>query len=592
MTSLPPSAVKDSLFLKKMQPRHSLGALLGVGWLVGIADTLRPNAAAHDIDDTLRALQIKDVLADGQWFNRHLPQITLPETYASPWSRLVDLPYVLLTKLFDVALPTEAALRVATLIWPAFLMLAFGVLIHATIRNLLGRDLRLIELIGLIVLFSQAALEFAPGRIDHHNVQFALMAGVAYALTCQPGWRMGAALGLLSAASIAVGLETAPLISVLALGLGLSACISSDHNRLRLIGFGAGLSVSTLILGLVLLGPSGMMSVHFDALSAPFIAALIGVGLICSVSPLVWPQFGLVVPRAILLRLASLAVPAAMLITSLIAAFPDSLNGPYQMIDPVSQAFWLDNVPTEHSGFTLVPQASKIALTILLCLSIGSVALATLTMLSSASTHRILWALMACAVLLAILQVRHMRLALLMAYIASPIAINFILARSDSLIKGLGIAGASMGVFLVIGFSPLGQTNEADAIAYTFMAGDTCEVADFSVLETVDPGRILAPFGIGFRILEADAGHTISAIPFHRASPGIRQMANAFTAKAGQPISAALDGIDYVVVCARDWDLPMGDVPLYKDLVQQTPRAGLTLVSPAAHGELLIYRVD
>ena len=48
-----------------------------------------------DIDDDLRAVQIRLLVEGGAWFDRTIPMIQMPEAYISPWSRLVDLPYAI-----------------------------------------------------------------------------------------------------------------------------------------------------------------------------------------------------------------------------------------------------------------------------------------------------------------------------------------------------------------------------------------------------------------------------------------------------------------------------------------------------------------
>ncbi|HLP70393.1 MAG TPA: hypothetical protein VK181_23045, partial [Rhizobium sp.] len=55
----------------------------------------------RDIDDLLRAQQIRTLLDSGHWYDLTIPTIRMPEVYVSPWSRLVDLPYVVLTLLIQ-----------------------------------------------------------------------------------------------------------------------------------------------------------------------------------------------------------------------------------------------------------------------------------------------------------------------------------------------------------------------------------------------------------------------------------------------------------------------------------------------------------
>ena len=90
-----------------MQPentslRSRLSSLLPIGTFLLIAIGLLAGDAVNgstvqDIDDIARRLQIADLLRDGEWHDLKWPFLAMPEPYVSPWSRLVDLPYVLVT---------------------------------------------------------------------------------------------------------------------------------------------------------------------------------------------------------------------------------------------------------------------------------------------------------------------------------------------------------------------------------------------------------------------------------------------------------------------------------------------------------------
>jgi hypothetical protein len=54
----------------------------------------------------------------------------------------------------------------------------------------------------------------------------------------------------------------------------------------------------------------------------------------------------------------------------------------------------------------------------------------------------------------------------------------------------------------------------------------------------------------------------------------------------------ALEGIDYVVVCAAAHDKPLDDMPLFRDLTRAQPPAGLELVAPESPSRVKVYRVN
>ena len=141
-----------------------------------------------DVDDQLRALQIEHLFAGkAGWFDLTLTFVQMPEAYVSPWSRLVDLPYVVLATLFGLALPATDSLKLAFLVWPPVLLAVFAALVVAVARRLadgivLSRLTEALALVAMAVTMVTGVLEFAPGRIDHHNVQLVAMLVIALGL--------------------------------------------------------------------------------------------------------------------------------------------------------------------------------------------------------------------------------------------------------------------------------------------------------------------------------------------------------------------------------------------------------------------------
>ena len=72
-----------------------------------------------DGDDVMRFVQIRDYLQGQSWFNTD--QLRLGFSGAGTdmhWSRLVDVPLVFLTHIFSLFMDQEAALMLASSIWP------------------------------------------------------------------------------------------------------------------------------------------------------------------------------------------------------------------------------------------------------------------------------------------------------------------------------------------------------------------------------------------------------------------------------------------------------------------------------------------
>jgi len=573
--------------------RWPLFAALGCGLFAALSDALRPVSAVIDVDDALRRRQIEDLLADNHWFDRTLPFIGAEAPYVSPWSRLVDAPYYLIKRALEPLLGTPAALDVACLIWPALMLLPMIFMLHGTARKLLGREMKPVEA-GLFAIFMmQAAVEFAPGRIDHHNVQILLLAAFVRGLTIDdPVWS-GRAAGSAAILSLAVGLETVPILAAGLAGLAAMGALGTAAARRRMAAAGGAMLVAAPLAGLVLIGPAGVREVQCDAWSAPWISAAMGGGALLLLSPAVWlrlPAGGVPV-----MRLASLVGAGLLLIAALAAAFPGCAAGPMQMIDPVTKAFWFDVVAQEQSGLTLVREEGRRAFAVLNCLAIGGLILSGQHLLGrwrqDDSGRMIVWLAVAAGIVMALVAVRYVRISFLLAALVAPLAVAALMSARNSWRMQAGAAGTGAAAYLLAGLSPLGASAPVMPVSHLHLMVAACQGEDTSELSRLPPGVLMAPFGLTSLMLESDNGHRLSAIPFHRSAPGIRQMALAFTSGDPATVRSALAGIDYVAVCAVASPLPMDDWPLYRDLTHKLPRPGFDLVEPQAPSRLLIYRV-
>ena len=90
------------------------------------------------------------------------------------WSRLVDVPIAALIRIGEIVLPTALAERVATVVWPAGLLLAFLIGVARLARELAGEAAARLALI-FAALMAPVLQHFRPGAIDHHNLQLVLL---------------------------------------------------------------------------------------------------------------------------------------------------------------------------------------------------------------------------------------------------------------------------------------------------------------------------------------------------------------------------------------------------------------------------------
>ena len=169
--------------------------------------------ALPDSDDMMRLVAVRDLLAGQGWFDltqyRYLP----PEGVPMHWSRLVDLPLAAGIAGLTPLLGAEWAEKAIVAFWPPLLFLAYAGVIGWGAWRMFG------PLAGGLAVFVAGQMSvmnnlFAPGRIDHHNLQAILMAGAAISFGLSGGRRrVAAAGGALCGISLAIGLETLPFVA-------------------------------------------------------------------------------------------------------------------------------------------------------------------------------------------------------------------------------------------------------------------------------------------------------------------------------------------------------------------------------------------
>jgi hypothetical protein len=127
---------------------------------------------------------------------------------------------------------------------------------------------------------------------------------------------------------------------------------------------------------------------------------------------------------------------------------------------------------------------------------------------------------------------------------------------------------------------------------FDLMTGDRCDGEDTGVLADVRPGRIMAPMGLAFAIAEDPRGNSVAALSFHRASPGIRRVALAFTGTDATTRREGLEPFDYVAICRRQTDIDLSPAPLFKALIEGEAVPGLDPVAPHDPSRFRLFRID
>ncbi|TCD10985.1 hypothetical protein [Oricola cellulosilytica] len=569
-----------------------LFGFLAAGFLVMGLDIADGVGFLIDVDDRMRALQIRDLVADGQWFDRRMPFIAMPQDYVSPWSRLVDLPYYLTTLALRPFLGDDAALSLARMIWPPLLFVMLGMFAVRTMRFITDGGITPVQSVLAACLMSFALWNFVPGRIDHHGLQLVLMMALLSGIADPRPVRGGLLAGVAATLSISIGLETLPFIAVALGALALVAALQFDDARLRLQALGWAFGLSALPVAFALAGPSVVADNACDALSAFWVSAILLGGAVAALTPLSWRIGVLSRDHAVVWRLASLAVPATAAGIALAVAFPACLDGPYQMIDPVSRAFWLDRVQQE-GGVAYLLETGVLNLTSMLgifaLLNVLAVPVVWRGMRSGRYGLAIVWLVSAVATLAGFVQIRFITFPAAFVPLLIPLLIGTAAGGGMNWrLLGAFALPPILVMFWLTAFPPAPFTLDA----FDLMADDRCKGEDMSVLAEAPAGRIMTPLGLAFAIAEEPYGHTVAALPFHRASPGIRRVALAFAGENSAERREGLEPFDYLAVCRRDGGHDLSGARLYRALVQGQDVPGLVPVNPDNASRFRLYRID
>ncbi|MEM5474305.1 hypothetical protein WNZ14_21465 [Hoeflea sp. AS60] len=583
--------------------RQRAGAGLGFGvrffivYLTGLimvlADLADGKIFHDDVDNHMRALQIRTVMSSaGHWFDLTLPMIATPDAYVSPWSRLIDLPYVVIAKILESFLPPSAALEWAFLIWPPLMLAIFSWLCVLIIARLLGgfqlSGVRYSLVLALtMVLMVTAVLEFAPGRIDHHNVQIITMLAVLLGLLRWDragGWLIGAG----SALSVVVGLECLPFVVIAFSGLVVCYLFAVRGAEQVLAGAAAAMLATSVVCAAAFLGPNVALA-QCDAFSAPYLMLMIGGSLI------LFAASRGAASAALPVKLLVLGLPTAALLGAVAWLYPSCLQGPYQVIDPLSRALWFNRIWQEES-FLLFYRKGQYEAVLNLALQAMMIACAVPFMWARAKRDPglvISLLIAAAALVLTLIVTRYIRFPAALAPLFLPAIIAHLIS-GESVLQRRWAGGLSAGVIgtaslLYVTVPPI----EWSFDSVDFMSFDECKDQDFSVLSKVAPGRIAVPLGLSMPLAEVlPDGFSIANVPFHRAAPGMKRMFETFTTADPDVRRAALAPFDYLAVCRFKLRSEDGDTALYATLSAGGDWPGLIRIAPERETDFQLFRID
>ena len=527
-----------------------------------------------DTDDMMRLQQIRDWLGGQRFADLSQHRLGAPPGLAMHWSRLPDLvPGAIIAALTPIVGGHGAELA-AVILWPALLFFAALFLTARIARELGGAAIARTAAVVAAVAYPTTTL-FVPGRIDHHGFQIVLLLVIVRALVAKAGMQPGLVAGLAAAASLVIGVETAPLIAAAFVAVGIVWLRVMPGSGERMLGLGTGL-VAGLLAAAVLLRPELWRFPGCDGFTlAAWRAGVIG-GAAAIAMSLAGHKLTKLAPR---LLIAAVTLAVAGIAIALVA--PQCLS-PYGLIDPALAKLWLGKVGEAQPLFEA---PATIAISYSGLMIVGIAASAWRAQITRDPRWLMLLAVQVAALLLTLMQVRGAYAGAILAAPALAATIAAARVRGVLWLAGAWLMSAGM-IYPLAAEAVVPQAQSAGP----GVAGSCMDGAALAELNALPPGRLLAPLDLGAYAIGATRLSVVGA-PYHRNNRGNLAVFRAFLAspEAAQAIVQAWD-VRYVATCPGQFgDARKGS--LADALLAGPPPLWLTRI-PTRNPALMLYRVN
>ena len=481
-----------------------LAGLLTLAWT--LKDWLRlSQLVLPDTDDMMRLQQVRDWLGGQSFFDLVQHRLGPGAGLTMHWSRLDDLVPAALIAVLTPLVGTHGAELVTVIVWPALVFAGCLTLTAPIARQVAGKGTARTAQVVAALAFPAASL-FVPGRIDHHNLQMLLLLAATLAMLRPATLATGMAAGIAVAASLVVGLETAPLLAVLLATAVVPWLAAQPGSDRRLAGVGLGLGAG-LLLAAPVFGGSGWSRPSCDGFTAVLWRAALG----GSALPLAlafgsrWLQDF----RGRLLLAACVGIVGAAIV---VLISPMCLH-PYAGVDPLLAALWLGRVGEAQPLFA-ASTASAIGYAGIVVAGFAATLFAWWR--TRAFGWGVLVAVLATSLVLTFVQLRG---AYGGAMLAAPgLAWAIAAARRRGSLPLVGAWAASAGILY-----PLAAQAFVPSPTTGATSGDTSPACvtprTLAALRAIGDGRLIAPLDLGAYAIGATSLHVLGA-PYHRNDAG------------------------------------------------------------------------
>lgn len=547
-----------------------------------------------DPDDTLRLVQVRDLIAGQGWFDLHQHRVDAPHGgVPMHWSRLVDIPLALSILILTPILG-QAGAEAATLILIPLATLAIALLLAGRIAwRLLGEEATGFACLAMAMSVPVIS-QLRPMRIDHHGWQIVLALAAANAMISRSprlgGWAIGVALALW----LSISIEGLPLAAAFMALLGLRWLRDPADRGWLLHAMGA-LALASAVLFLLTRGFADL-DTHCDAISpihlALFAWGAVGVGVLAAQRPRPWA-----------FQLVGFGIIAAGAGAMIYVAAPQCAGGGFAGLDPLVRHYWYDNVA---EGLPIWRQSAGTMLGIAVPPAVGLYATLRLAGESRGWLHRF-WLdyafLLACALGIALLVSRAGAVAGALA--APPLGWQIAAwCRGLRRIDRPGKRAAALAALAVVLVPALPFTLVTMAAPAKAASGASAQMVSKCSISSAGPGlrrlgraEVLAPLDISPSIVYESDDLTVFATGHHRGNKAMRDTIALFLGSADNAHDVlAARGTRYIALCP-DLNEP-GDYAraaphgLAANLLDGRTPAWLTPVDIGGDGNFQVWKVS
>lgn len=562
---------------------------------VAAAGGFKNLAGTADNDSLLRLVEVRDLIAGQNWFDLHQYRMGTGGGLLMHWSRLVDAPMAAIILAVTAVTGSQAAGETVVLIaWPlALYALALYLLLRIGRLSVGDEAIFPLFIVGATTLYYTGV--FAPGAIDHHNIQLVLMlAMVLFLLQAGPDNRSAWFAGMSAVLMLAIGMESIPYVAVGGLFVAAWFLIRGDEASGIAAGFGVAFAATSSAVFVATVPTVAWGAAYCDAYSVAHFAigALAGAGVAVVAST---RTLNVTAAR----RAGSLAVLGGAVAALALVYFPHCTSDPFAQLGPVLQSYWLDAVEEAQPLWRILAKEPETAAghyaTVLIALTVLALHLRR----NGLRREDVLIGMMLTAALLvSIWQVRGSRFSLPLACV--PLAIWIAGWRRHAETKPGAVSTLKVVAAWLVSFHVTWILG-ALGIWYLFVSTETVEQlareecykqVDYAQLAAMPAENVLVISNLGAPVLRYTP-HRVLAGPYHRNLDGNIAALDAFigTPAKAEEIARA-NSIGLVAFCGGNPEtaflaerapagllamLLRGEVPDWLEIVPESRAGALEL---------------